>query len=177
MRSKSIEYHRITRKSTQLFYIFASFLGDSLKKHHYCKSVEYLSAAWPSGLEGRFYDGHVRKIDGSTPTQASLLRPWTRCFTTIISARWNLTSSKLRKSKAKFKEFRSKNKQQIEKVRSKIQKHRQLLSESGFVSRIAPPSLSRDRRIKMKKKSCQRKSNVWKKHICKITSQICKNEF
>ena len=26
-----------------------------------------MSAAWPSGLEGRFYDGHVRKIDGSTP--------------------------------------------------------------------------------------------------------------
>ena len=33
-----------------------------------CKSVECLSAAWPSGSEGRFYDGHVRKADGSTPT-------------------------------------------------------------------------------------------------------------
>ena len=105
--------------------------------------MECLSAAWPSGSEGRFYDGQVRKIDGSTPTQASLWRPWTRCFTTIISARWNLTSSKLKKSEAKFKR--------------KIRKHRQLLSESGFVLRIAPTSLSRDRRIKMKKKSHQKK--------------------
>ena len=49
------------------------------------------SAAWPSGSERRFYDGPGRKVDGSTPTQASLLRPWIRCFTTIISAWWNLT--------------------------------------------------------------------------------------
>ena len=35
----------------------------------------YLSAAWPCGLEFRFYDGHDRKVDGSTPTLASLLRP------------------------------------------------------------------------------------------------------
>ena len=107
------------------------------------KSVECLSAAWPSGSEGRFYDGHVRKTDGSTPTQSSLLRPWTRCFTTIIFAWWNLTSSKLKKSEAKFKR--------------KIRKHRQLLSESRFVPRIAPPSLFCDRWIKMKKKSHQRK--------------------
>ena len=46
-----------------------------------------LSAAWPRGSERRFYDGHDRKVDGSTPTQASLLRPWIKCFTTIISAR------------------------------------------------------------------------------------------
>ena len=49
-------------------------------------------------------------------------------------------------------------KQQIKEVRKKkIQpenlKQRQLLSESGFVLRIAPPPLSRNRRIKMKKKS------------------------
>ena len=37
--------------------------------------MECLSAVWPSGSERRFYDGHVRKIDGSTPTQASLLGP------------------------------------------------------------------------------------------------------
>ena len=46
-------------------------------------------------------------------------------------------------------------KQQIEEVRKKFKrktwKQRQLLSESGFVLRIAPQSLSRDRRIKMKK--------------------------
>ena len=30
---------------------------------------------WPCDLEGRFYDGHDRKIGGSTLTQALLLRP------------------------------------------------------------------------------------------------------
>ena len=34
-----------------------------------------LSEAWPSGSERRFYDGNDRKVEGSTPTQASLLRP------------------------------------------------------------------------------------------------------
>ena len=46
-------------------------------------------------------------------------------------------------------------KQQIKKVRRKLNrktwKQGQLLSESGFVPRIAPPPLSRDRMIKMKK--------------------------
>ena len=95
-----------------------------------------LSAAWPSCSERRFYDGHDRKLDGSTPTQASLLRTWIRWFTTIISAWWNLTNSKLKKSVAKFKR--------------KTRKQGQLLSEFRFVQYIAPPSLSRDRKIKMK---------------------------
>ena len=47
------------------------------------------------------YD-HNRKVDGSTPIQASLLRPRIRCFMIIISAWWNLTSSKLKKSEAKL---------------------------------------------------------------------------
>ena len=85
----------------------------------------------------RFNDGHDRKVDGSTSTQASLLRPWTRCFTRIISVRWNLTSSKLKKSEAKLKR--------------KTRKQGQLVSESGLVLCIAPPSLSREKRIKMKK--------------------------
>ena len=38
-------------------------------------------AAWRSASERHFYDDHVRKVDGSTPTQASSLRPWIRCFT------------------------------------------------------------------------------------------------
>ena len=46
-------------------------------------------------------------------------------------------------------------KQQIKEVRRKFNrktwKQWQLLSESGFVLRIAPTQLSRDRRIKMKK--------------------------
>ena len=93
-----------------------------------------------SDLERRFYDGHDRNVDGSTLTHASLLRPWIRRFTTIISAWWNLTSSKLKESEAKFKR--------------KPWKQWQLLSESGFVLCVmAPWSLSRDRRIKMKKKS------------------------
>ena len=96
-----------------------------------------MSAAWRSGSERRFYDGHDRKVDGSTPTQVLLLRPSIRCFTKIISARWNLTTSKLKKSEAKFKR--------------KTRKQGQLLSEDGFVLCIASPSLSRDRRIKMKK--------------------------
>ena len=110
-----------------------------------CKSMECLSAAWPSGSEGHFYDGHVRKVGGSTPTQVLLLRRWTRCFTTIISAWWNLASSKLKKSEAK--------------LNRNTRKQRQLLSESRFVLRIAPLSLSRGRRIQMKKLH-QRKSNV-----------------
>ena len=57
-----------------------------------------LSAAWRSGSERRFYDDHDRKVDGSPPNLVSLLRPWIRCFTMIISAWWNLASSKLMKS-------------------------------------------------------------------------------
>ena len=71
---------------------------------------------------------------------------WKRCFTTITCAWWNLTSSILKKSEAKFKR--------------KTRKHRQLLSETRFILRIAPSSLSRDGKIKMKKKSHQRKSNA-----------------
>ena len=56
------------------------------------------SAAWRSGLEHRFYDEHDGKVNGSTPNLVSLLRPWIRCFTMIISAWWNVASSKLKKS-------------------------------------------------------------------------------
>ena len=55
----------------------------------------------------------------------------------IISAWRNPASSKLRKLEAKFKR--------------KPRKQRQLVSESGFVQSIAPPPLSRDGRLKMKK--------------------------
>ena len=55
----------------------------------------------------------------------------------IMSPWWNLASSKLKKSEVIFNR--------------KTWKQRQLLSQSGFVLRIAPPPLSRDRRIKMKK--------------------------
>ena len=102
----------------------------------------WITAAWPSGWEHRFYDGHDRKVDGLTLTQAWMLRPWIRCFMAIISAWRNLTSSKLKKSEAKFER--------------KNQTHGQLLSESGFVPCIAPPSLSHDRRIKIKKSSSSR---------------------
>ena len=53
----------------------------------------------------------------------------------VISAWWNLASSKLKKE---------------ENSTGKLG-NRQLLSEFGFVLRIAPPSLSRDRKVKMKK--------------------------
>ena len=57
-----------------------------------------MAAAWRSGSERRFYDDHDRKVKGSPPNVVSLLRPWIRCFTMIISAWWSLASSKLRKS-------------------------------------------------------------------------------
>ena len=44
------------------------------------------NATWRSGLEHRFYDDHDHKVDGSTPNLVSLLDPWIRCFTLIISA-------------------------------------------------------------------------------------------
>ena len=44
------------------------------------------TVVWRSGLECRFYYDHDRKVDGSTPNLVSLLRPWIRCFTLIISA-------------------------------------------------------------------------------------------
>ena len=117
---------------------------NSIKKNSSCRKQKVknrqmelvdLSAAWPSGSECRFYDAYDRKVEGSTPTQASLLRIWIRCFTAIISAWWNLTSSKLKKSKLKRKTW----------------KPRQLPRESGFVLCFVPPSLSRDRGIKMTK--------------------------
>ena len=104
----------------------------------------HLLATWRSGLKSRFYDDHDHKINGSTPNLVSLLCPWIKCFTMIISARWNLASSKLKTSE--------------ENSTGKTWKQRQLLSESGFVLRIAPPPLSRDRRIKMKKSINQ---TVW----------------
>ena len=79
--------------------------------------AEWLSTTWPSGSERRFYDRHDRKVDGLTPTQASLLHPRIRCFLAIIPAWRNLTRSKLKKSEAKFKR--------------KNRKQGQLLSESG----------------------------------------------
>ena len=44
------------------------------------------NATWRSDLERRFYDDHDRKVEDSTPKLVSLLRPWIRCFTLIISA-------------------------------------------------------------------------------------------
>ena len=44
------------------------------------------SAARPSGSGRRFYDDHDRKVDDSTPTQASLLRRSIICFMIIIPA-------------------------------------------------------------------------------------------
>ena len=79
--------------------------------------------AWSSGSERRFYNGPDLKVDGSTLTQTLLLRP---------------------------------SKQQIEEVKSKIQAENSETRATpkrvpGFVLCIAPPSLSRGRRIKMEK--------------------------
>ena len=55
-----------------------------------------------SDLERRFCDDHDRKVNGSTSNLVSLLRPWIRCFTIIVSAWWNLASSKLKKPEEKL---------------------------------------------------------------------------
>ena len=46
---------------------------------------------------------HDHEICGSTLTKVTLLCPWIRYFTTIISAWQFLTSSKLKKSESNFK--------------------------------------------------------------------------
>ena len=61
-----------------------------------------LSSAWRCGLERRFYDDHVRKVNGLTPNLVLLWRSWIRCFTMIIFAWW------LKSSKQQIKEIRSK---------------------------------------------------------------------
>ena len=67
---------------------FNAVQADKLTIILYCgRSVDKQSEVWPSGSVRRFYDGHDQKVDGLTPTQASLLHPWIRCFTAIISAR------------------------------------------------------------------------------------------
>ena len=99
--------------------------------------TSHLSAAWRNGSERRFYDDHDRKVNGLTPNLLWLLCLWIRCFTMIIPAWWNLASSK-----------RSQKKIQPENLGNKSNL---LLSESGFVQRIASPPLFRDRKIKMKK--------------------------
>ena len=106
-----------------------------------------------------FYDDHDRNVDGSTSTQALLLRPWIRCYMAIISVRRNLTSGELKKLEAKFTR--------------KKQKQGQLLSESEFVLCIASPSLSPVRRIKMKKSPSSRTVEMYEnaQHIfCMLCS-------
>jgi len=62
----------------------------------------------------------------------------------IISAWWLQTSSKFSVKKSKKQSENSKN--------------GQLLSRCGFVQYIAPPSLSRDRRIKMEQTNKQNRA-------------------
>ena len=78
--------------------MFASKFFKKQRKLSFVSENLLQSAAWRSGSERRFYYDHDRKVNGSTPNLVSLLRPWIRCFTMIISAWWNLTSSKLKKS-------------------------------------------------------------------------------
>ena len=128
------------------------------------------------------------KVNGSTPNLVSLLRPWIRCFTMIISAWFNSQPSLAVAFLDKMLHddylcLVESGKQQIKEVRKfnrKTWKQRQLLCESGFVVRIAPPPLSRDRRIKMKKSINQpvkfkvvsdsvNQPKYWFKSDCSIT--------
>ena len=81
-----------------------------------------MSAAWPSGSERRFYDGRDRKVGGSTPTQA-LLHPWIRCFTIIISAWWNLTSTKIEEVRSKTQAENSETRAAPKRVRIRPVQH------------------------------------------------------
>ena len=62
-----------------------------------------------------------------------IVASWDNILPDIFSAWWNLTSSKLKKSEAEVN-YRT--------------KQRQLLTKSGFVLRLVPPSLSTDWRIR-----------------------------
>jgi len=85
-----------------------------------------------------------------------LLRPWIRHFTMIISAWWLQTSSK----------FDCK---EVKETSGKLW-NGQLLSGYRFVQNIAPPSLSRDRRIKME----QNKTITWLKFFYILASPVFK---
>ena len=128
------------KKNIETFGVQRPLVGSSSKagrRIRVDRLKEGLSAAWRSGLERRYYDDHHCKVKNSTPNPVSLLRSWIRGFMMIISAWWNLATSKLQGSEKKFNR--------------KTGKQRQLPSESEYVLRVAPPPLSHDRRIKMKK--------------------------
>ena len=82
----------------QIIYAATSFSLDFLILFAWRFFLLALSAAWRSGSERRFYDDHNLKVHGSITNLVSLLGPWIRCFTMIISVWWNSASSKLKKS-------------------------------------------------------------------------------
>ena len=94
------------------------------------------SAAWRSGSERRFYD-HDRNVNGSTPNLVSL-------FVSLDKMLHDDYLCLVESGKQQIKEV-------SRKFNRKTWPQRQLLSESGFILRIAPPSLSCDRSVKMKK--------------------------
>ena len=83
----------------------------------------------------RFYDDSDRRIMSSTRTLVTLLRPWIRRFTIIISAWWLRTSSKFTWEEVKTSTGKLGKWSTPKRVRIRP-KH-------------SAPSLSRDRRIKM----------------------------
>ena len=83
-------------------FLFYSIILTNIKMRCVLLILLYCVRAWRSGAERRFYDDHDRKVHGSIPNLVSLLRPWIRCLSMIIFAWWNLASSKLKKSEAKF---------------------------------------------------------------------------
>ena len=83
----------------------------------------------------RFYDDSDRRIMSSTRTLVTLLRPWIRRFTIIISAWWLRTSSKFTWEEVKTSTGKLGKRSTPKRVQIRP-KH-------------SAPSLSRDRRIKM----------------------------
>ena len=98
-------------------------------------AVLIISYVWPNGLRRRFYDDSDRRIMSSTRTLVTLLRPWIRRFTIIISAWWLRTSSKFRWEEVKTSTGKLGKWSTPKRVRIR--------------PKYSAPSLSRDRRIKM----------------------------
>ena len=97
---------------------------------------------------------------GSTRTLVTSLRPWIRRFSMIISAWWLRTNGEFTWEEIKRKPENLKN--------------GQLLSGCGFVQSITPPSLFRDRRIKIQKLINQKIPHFYFEGMVRGYGQYCR---
>ena len=143
-----------------------------IRNVHVVKIMDQInkSAAWPNGQRRRFYDDSDRRIMSSTRTLVTLLRPWIRRFTIIISAWWLRTSSKFTWEEVKTSTGKLGKWSTPKRVRIR--------------PKYSVPSLSRDKRIKMHQSINQSINNntkavVTKKFMkgLKIDEISCINTF